>query len=566
MAAKGKNWGLFLVFLSFFLFFNFPLPLYAAASWQINFPSALRVNETLPVTITLNDFFPRQTYFLKCAFYQDNGKRPNYFALTKVADDWVKNSANYQEQYSLTTDEEGNWKGELSCRVDEDDSGYHGPGLYYLQIARYTSGGTLKWLRASDSLHPARDEISLQPPLTPSATPVLSSSPSLPPPPSPFSSPSPVISSPSPSPSPSPSLSLFRLTPSPSFFLTPTIFISPSLTPLLRSSPTPLSPQIRIFLPSFFPLSQTVTINFELNHFPPQTSYFFKGLLAPLKENNHPYYFQTWNPENKTWRAWNASWESLPLIKVNSGGRGKGKVRGRMREGTPEGDYYFRLRLRGTEDNKIIDSPSQIVALHFPPSPSFPQADLDSFSTTVPLPPQVNNSNSPFPSCPVVSSSPRSSKIISAWVAPPEAAVREKIAIPFVLCGGQPNQIWHLKVRGGKNKKYLYDLQTWSPEKEKWLSWNQNWSYFPRLKLNQDGCGRIILSSRLAPQREGGKYFIQVRLQEEKTRRTINTPGQKTFFIASPRGSVAGVMTSLPQMGQSLELKRKFSFFSFFLW
>ncbi len=97
---------------------------------------------TTSINLSLSDK-PNTLFYIKGAFKKTDGS--NYFGLTKVNGNWIKNGSNYSNQYSLTTDQSGNWSGNLEALVDSDDSGYSGSGDYIFKVARYDTNGNLTW-------------------------------------------------------------------------------------------------------------------------------------------------------------------------------------------------------------------------------------------------------------------------------------------------------------------------------------------------------------------------------------------------------------------------------------
>lgn len=110
-----------------------------------NTPTQINSDQSFTVSVNLSlTSKPNTTFYLKGAFKNADGS--NYFGLTKVLNNWIKNGSSYSSQYQITTDPSGNWPGNLDIMVDVDDSGYTGNGDYIFKIGRYdTSGNGPTW-------------------------------------------------------------------------------------------------------------------------------------------------------------------------------------------------------------------------------------------------------------------------------------------------------------------------------------------------------------------------------------------------------------------------------------
>lgn len=105
-----------------------------------NIPSQISSNQSFTVFVNLSlPNNPNTSFFLKGAFIKSGSS--NYFGLTKVLGNWVKNGSSYSNQYSITTDSSGNWSGNLEVQPDPSDSGYTGTDDYVLKVGRYSSSG-----------------------------------------------------------------------------------------------------------------------------------------------------------------------------------------------------------------------------------------------------------------------------------------------------------------------------------------------------------------------------------------------------------------------------------------
>ena len=108
---------------------------FSAAPIQIN----SNLSFTIPVQLNLPSS-PNTLFYLKGAFKKSDSS--NYFGLTKVGSNWIKNSNSYSDQLQITTDSSGSWSGNLDLQPDSTDSGFTGSGQYVFKIARYSSNGS----------------------------------------------------------------------------------------------------------------------------------------------------------------------------------------------------------------------------------------------------------------------------------------------------------------------------------------------------------------------------------------------------------------------------------------
>lgn len=90
---------------------------------------------TTSVNLSLSDK-PNTNFYIKGAFKHPD-KPNNYFGLTKVGEEWIKNSSSSTNQFPIKTDQSGNWSGLLEVKIDPEDSGYLGSGNYIFKVARY---------------------------------------------------------------------------------------------------------------------------------------------------------------------------------------------------------------------------------------------------------------------------------------------------------------------------------------------------------------------------------------------------------------------------------------------
>lgn len=101
-----------------------------------NIPSQINSDQSFTVSITLSlSDKPNTNFYIKGAFKKPDGS--NYFGLTKVSGNWVKNNSTYSNQFSITTDSLGNWSGNIEVQPDNDDGGFSGSGDYIFKVAKY---------------------------------------------------------------------------------------------------------------------------------------------------------------------------------------------------------------------------------------------------------------------------------------------------------------------------------------------------------------------------------------------------------------------------------------------
>lgn len=106
-----------------------------------NIPSQINSDQVFNTTITLSlPDNPNTAFYLKGAFKKSDSS--NYFGLTKISGNWVKNNSNYSNQYAITTNVQGYWSGNLEIQPDSEDSGFTGSGDYVFKVGRYTSSGS----------------------------------------------------------------------------------------------------------------------------------------------------------------------------------------------------------------------------------------------------------------------------------------------------------------------------------------------------------------------------------------------------------------------------------------
>lgn len=106
-----------------------------------NSPSEINSDQSFSLTVNLSlPNNPNTHFYLKGAFKKMDGS--NYFGLTKVSGNWIKNGSSYSSQLPLTTDSSGNWNSTIDLMPDTDDAGFTGSGDYILKLGRYTDSGS----------------------------------------------------------------------------------------------------------------------------------------------------------------------------------------------------------------------------------------------------------------------------------------------------------------------------------------------------------------------------------------------------------------------------------------
>lgn len=106
-----------------------------------NIPSKINSDQSfkIKVEITLPSN-PNEELYLKGAFKKSDSS--NYFGLTKINSDWIKNGESYNKQFHLILNAQGKWTGEVEVKPDIEDSGYTGSGNYIFKLAYYKSNGS----------------------------------------------------------------------------------------------------------------------------------------------------------------------------------------------------------------------------------------------------------------------------------------------------------------------------------------------------------------------------------------------------------------------------------------
>jgi len=157
-------------------------PRRCAAAIEASFsglPKKIGVQEEFSFHFQLTGAPLGKIYYLRCGFQKEAGSR--YFGETfnPEKNQWVNSEADFSEFLKITTGGEGEWEGEVKCRVDSSETGFAGEGEYLFKICRYTEGGTANWYDSGETI-----TISFLPSPTLTPTPTPSSFPS--PTPTPF--------------------------------------------------------------------------------------------------------------------------------------------------------------------------------------------------------------------------------------------------------------------------------------------------------------------------------------------------------------------------------------------
>lgn len=106
-----------------------------------NIPSQVNSDQSFTTSVSLSiPNNPNANFYLKGAFKKADSS--NYFGLTKVSGNWIKNGSSFSNQHPVTTDSSGYWSGDLEVKPDSEDSGFTGEGDYIFKVGRYTSSGS----------------------------------------------------------------------------------------------------------------------------------------------------------------------------------------------------------------------------------------------------------------------------------------------------------------------------------------------------------------------------------------------------------------------------------------
>lgn len=98
-------------------------------------PTLIDVSQQFTVHVTLTNFPASTNIYLKGAFKKAGSA--NYFGMTLVNGSWIKNYQTRTSQLSITSDQSGNYSGNMTVKVDPDDSGFEGEGNYIFKVGYY---------------------------------------------------------------------------------------------------------------------------------------------------------------------------------------------------------------------------------------------------------------------------------------------------------------------------------------------------------------------------------------------------------------------------------------------
>ncbi len=148
---QSNNWSSWSPVWSFSLTNSTPTPTSSSNPTASSTPSADFSVTGVPTNINSDQWFvtsvnlyqpnsPNTSYYLKGAFIKEGSS--NYFGLTKVDSNWIKNGSSYSSQIKISTDSSGHWSGNIEVMPDNTDSGFTGTGSYTFKIAWYSDSGS----------------------------------------------------------------------------------------------------------------------------------------------------------------------------------------------------------------------------------------------------------------------------------------------------------------------------------------------------------------------------------------------------------------------------------------
>ncbi len=117
-----------------------PTPLSTSITLS-NTPQSVDVNNQFDVAVNITNFPANKQLYLKGAFRKSGST--NYFGQTKVSGNWIKNYETYSKQLSISTDQSGNWSGNISIQGDAADSGFIGEDDYLFKVGYYLDPSVL---------------------------------------------------------------------------------------------------------------------------------------------------------------------------------------------------------------------------------------------------------------------------------------------------------------------------------------------------------------------------------------------------------------------------------------
>lgn len=101
-------------------------------------PSTQNSNQSFSVKVRMEGFPTNSKYFLKGAFF----KTTNYFGKTKVDGIWIKYGEGYTSQYPISTNDQGEFEGNIEILADTEDSGFTDAGEYNFRVGYYKEGSS----------------------------------------------------------------------------------------------------------------------------------------------------------------------------------------------------------------------------------------------------------------------------------------------------------------------------------------------------------------------------------------------------------------------------------------
>lgn len=118
---------------------------FAAPPVIISFPERVEVEKEFIIQATMSGLTKNSSYRLRIAFSDPGGR--SYFGSTEGSDGYYNGSpspVDYTKYKTITTDEKGNWTGEIKGKVENNDPHYNDKTekQFELKLGRYTSSGS----------------------------------------------------------------------------------------------------------------------------------------------------------------------------------------------------------------------------------------------------------------------------------------------------------------------------------------------------------------------------------------------------------------------------------------
>ncbi len=135
--------------LLFLLLLFFPQKIFATSPQITAYPNGdISLDQSFTVSATMSGLSKSAIYRLRIVLASSGTS--NYFGSTWNGADWYSgnpSSINYANFYSITTDANGAWSGDVQGKIDPDDPNFTaGSGTYDLKVGRYTqTGSTATW-------------------------------------------------------------------------------------------------------------------------------------------------------------------------------------------------------------------------------------------------------------------------------------------------------------------------------------------------------------------------------------------------------------------------------------